>query len=97
MGHILNYRIGGVHLEYSPTDLNIVEVEPSGIWDDETKVLSLNFSEDVSPLEGMSITFCPVWKLDSPWKVDIIEQLRHKSGFIARMVDDKIGYAASFS
>lgn len=96
-GAYLNFRIGGVHLEYSPPDLNIVEVEPSGIWDDETKVFSLNFSEDFSPLEGMSITFCPAWKPDSPWKVDIIEQLRDESGFTAQMVDDRIGYAASFS
>jgi Heterokaryon incompatibility protein (HET) len=93
----LNYRIGGVYLEYYPTDLSIVEIEPSGIWDDETNVLPLDFSENLSPLEGVSITFSPVGKPDFTWKIDIIDQLRSESEFIYRMVDGNIGYVAYIS
>jgi hypothetical protein len=73
----MNYRIGGLFLEYLPTELEVAEVQPENLWDGDNQIISIDFSKDFSPLEkGMHMTLCRVENPSERWELDIIDDLR---------------------
>lgn len=77
-----DHRLAGFYVEYYPVELQIHRVEPSYAWNEEAKILELDFSKNVKPLDdGLKIAFSETLYPDTVFEVDLLDEIRDHCSF----------------
>lgn len=94
----LEYRLGGVFVEYIPHDIVLEEVEPKDSWNPETQILSIDFSQDLSLLDNdIRFKFRPLRDPDNVWNFNLTSHIREYVEMTTHVKNKRIGYAARCS
>jgi len=98
----MDYRLGGFKVEYHPMELQIIKVEPSCAWNEETQTLVLDCSQDPDYISdpGLKVIFGEVSHPDETYEIDLVEKMRYPGGMTTwgpSPANEKLGYIVRMS